>query len=422
MAKRLKMFTVLSFIVVLFLLSACQALGGSGLKVDNEWSDPSALVLHNGTVITATGEDPIEKGAVLIQDGLITAVGPESKVTAPHDAVVIDVEGRTIMPGLIDARASDLLNRLEIEDDRINDFALEFILQPALQAGVTTVRAIGWNWEQQQHAAEYRAALETYGNMIPTVVIVGTSISHGKGSGVTHYYPHQMIGAVTSEEAQQVTERLIELRNDQVSFVMSVTQEANKGSKDGLPTLSLEQLKTIVATAHSHGKRVTGQAVFPDEAELALAAGVDELANWPSSTQPITDELIKGLVEQSVPVVSGFCVVAPRPGDDVRRFLDAGGTLVYGTYAPNCQSLTSAYLEFRRMDRFGMTAMEIVEAATINAARAVGLGEVTGSLEPGKEADILVIDGDLFENILAVKNVAYVINNGELIVTPEGAP
>ncbi len=376
------------------------------------------LVLHNGTIVTASGADPIENGAIVIEDGRITAVGPDVEITFPEGATLIDVQGRTILPGLIDARASDLLNRLELTEGRISDVALELYLQSAIRAGVTTVRASGWHWEKQQEIAALKAALAVQGNTVPTVVFAGTSLAHQNGSAASEYYPHQTIGVATAEEARQATEQLIELGVDQINLLQSVTQESGNESHDGLPpTLSPEQLETIVEAAHAHGKRVVGQAVFPEEAALLLSAGVDELANWPSRAVPIPDELIQALVEGAVPVVSGFNVVPPQPGD-VRRFLDAGGTMVFGTYAPNSGPLSEPFREFTLMFTNEMTPMEMILSATANAAQAVGLGDVAGTLEAGRWADIIVVDGNPLDDIRAIRDVAYVIKGGELVVQP----
>ena len=423
MAKRAKTFLILCFLGAMFLLSACQALGSSGLKVDNEWSDPDALVIHNGTLITAVDGEPIPQGAVLIQNGLITAVGPENGITIPFDAVMIDVEGSTIMPGIVEGRASELLNRLELKDGQISDSGLKGYLEPALNAGVTSLRAVSWDWEKQQGIAEFRAALEKQGSSIPTFVISGTPLTHKNGAAIKVYYSNSMVGVESLEDTIQTTEQMVELGVDQISLVMTLTKDGSVTSPDPMdPALSLDQLEDIVEVAHSHDKRVLAQTIFEEDLALVLEAGVDEIISWPVQARSISDEMITTLAENSVPLLTGFSVgqANPQPGD-VRRFLDAGGTLVYGTFGPNAQAIDSVYLEFKRMSTHGMTPLEIVQAATINAAEAVGLGETTGSLEPGKEADILVINGDLFENIMAVKNVAYVINNGELIVQPEGA-
>ena len=382
--------------------------------------DSPPLVFRNGLVITATGADPISNGAVVIENGLIIAVGPESSITVPEDALVIDLEGKTIMPGLIDARASDLLNRLEIEDGQISLVSLELYLRSFLKAGVTTVRATGWVWEEMQTIPELRAALETHGNTIPSVIIVGTAMAHSESSGYTKYYRDQLVGVGTVEEAQQVTRELIELGVHQVSFTMSTGPSLNEAPEERLPVLTSDQLMAIVETAHAQDKLVVGQAIFAEEALTSVNAGIDELLSWPTPIEPLPEELIQALVTHSVPVVSGFSVggVVPQEGD-LRRFLDAGGTLVYGTFAPN--SSGTPVSEFRIMELNGMTPMEMIQSATTNAAQVLEMEDMIGTLEVGKQADIIVVDGNpLEDNFLAViGNVVYVVKNGELVIQPE---
>lgn len=376
------------------------------------------IVLHNGLVVTATGEDPIPDGAVVVENGLITAVGPESSVTIPEDAIVIDLEGRTILPGLIDARASALLENLVLKDGQIEDLYAKTYLGRPLNTGVTTLRATGWTWEEMQETPQLKMALEAHGNSIPTVLISGVSLAHSEGPAFTKYYPDQSVGVGTVEEARQKTEDLINLGADQINFLMSSGPSLNDSPEERQPLLTLEMLTAIVETAHSQDKLVIGQALFPEEALTAIEAGVDELSSWPSLTEPLPDGLLQEIVSRSIPVVSGFSVGMPQEGD-VRRFLDAGGTLVYGTFSPNSGS--NPVREFGLMELQGMTPMEMIQSATVNAANAVGLGDQVGTLEVGKQADIVVVDGNPFEDgpRVVFRNVIFVVNNGEIVLQPD---
>ncbi len=171
-------------------------------------------------------------------------------------------------------------------------------------------------------------------------------------------------------------------------------------------------------TAHARDTLVVGQALFPEEALVAIKAGVDELTAWPSLTQPLPDDLLEAIVSQSIPVVSGFSVGMPQEGD-VRRFLDAGGTLVFGTFAPNSNAKPDHEFEMMLLNR--MTPMEMIQSATRNAAHAVGLGDEVGTLEVGKQADIIVVDGNPFKDdfVSVFRKVIYVVNNGEIVIQPD---
>lgn len=128
-----------------------------------------------------TGDDLIPNGIVVVENGLITAVGTEVEVTIPNGATIIDLEGRTILPGLIDARNSDLLRRLQLKDGQVNSIPVKTYLTSQLEQGVTTVRAMGWTWEEMQGIPELKKALDEYGNTIPSVFIAGASLAHSEG-------------------------------------------------------------------------------------------------------------------------------------------------------------------------------------------------------------------------------------------------
>ncbi|HSG43892.1 MAG TPA: hypothetical protein VLA72_12125 [Anaerolineales bacterium] len=157
------------------------------------------------------------------------------------------------------------------------------------------------------------------------------------------------------EEARQKTEEIIALGADQVNFMLSTGLSLHDSPEEREPLLTLEMLSTIVETGHAQDVMVVGQAFFPEEALVAIEAGVDEITSWPSLTEPMTEELIQSLASNSVPTLSGVSVGAPQEGD-VRRFLDAGGTLVFGTFFPN--SGASPKDEFSLMELQGMTPLK----------------------------------------------------------------
>ena len=161
-----------------------------------------------------------------------------------------------------------------------------------------------------------------------------------------------------------------------------------------------------------------GQAIFSEEALTAVNAGVDELLSWPTPIESMPDVLIQAIVSRSVPVVSGFSAAAPQEGD-LRKFLDAGGTLSYGTLTPNTGG--TPVTEFRIMELHGMTPMEMIQSATVNSARVLEMEDSIGTLEVGKQADIIVLDGNPLEDnfLTTIGNVVYVVKNGELVVKPE---
>ncbi len=408
-----KRFYLSSFILLtILLLMGC---GPEGVEIGEAPNGP--FVIQNGTVITGTGADPIPNGAVVVVDGLITAVGPRTEIEVPDGTAVIDAEGGTILPGLIDARASDLLSRLKNSDGEIGSTQVDVLLKRTLEFnGITTVRATGWSWEEMQELPELSKALEEFGKTIPTIVYSGSSVTHVDGPAYTLFYKDQTVGVGTVEESVQITQAIIDLGADQVNIMMSSGPSLSALPEDREPLLTLEMLTQIVETAHDQDKKVIAQALFPEEAMTVLEAGVDELSAWPFLAEPMSEEVLQAIVSRNIPVLSGFIVGQPLEGD-VRRFLDAGGILVFGTFAPNSRARPVS--EFQTMEKHGMTPMEMIQSATLNAANALGLGDVVGSLEVGKQADIIVVGAGLLEDIRVIREMVYVIKGGQVVVVPE---
>jgi imidazolonepropionase-like amidohydrolase len=372
------------------------------------------IVIHNGQLFEATGDGPISNGAIVITDGYISAVGSESDVIFPEGATLIDAEGGTIMPGLIDARASTLINRLEISENQIDEISLTLYLTKPLQAGITTIRAIGWDYATQPDLTVLRNVLADYGNNVPTLVFVGM-ITHAEGN-VFEIYPEDSIGVINLEEMQEAAEDLIQAGADQLGFLQPIPPDI-RANRNQLIGLSKEQQTAFAELIHEKGLRVIAQTAYPEDALAAVVAGVDELVNWPhGSDEPLPDELIQALVDNSVSVLTGFSVGVIRPYEgDVRRFIDSGGVIVFGTFAPNSTSLHRPVNEMRQMTYFDMTPYEILMSATANAAKAVGLGDLVGTLEVGKQADIIIVQGNPLDNIEDIEDIMTVIKAGEVV-------
>ena len=308
------------------------------------------------------------------------------------------------MPGLIDARASTLINRLEMNEGQIDEISLTLYLTKPLQAGITTLRATGWDIASLPDLTALQDALAELGNHAPTLVIAGM-ITHAQGN-VFAIYSEESIGVASPEDIQNAVDDMVRAGVDQVGFLQPIPPDIRAPSAD-LIGLSEELQAAFVDLAHQNGLRVIVQASFHED---AIAAVADEIINWPHGFEnPLPDELIHALVENSVPVLTGFSVWVIRPyEDDVRRFIDAGGEIVFGTFAPNATALHRPVNEMNLMAEIGeMTPYEILMSATTNAAEAVGLGDTVGALEVGKQADIIVVQGNPLEDIEAIENIIW---------------
>ena len=372
------------------------------------------FALVGGSIIDGTGGEPIADGVVVIESGVITAVGPASGVTIPDGAMILDAGGGTILPGLVDTHTHHL-NRLKVENGELEGFATDLSLITPLASGVTTYRDAGSRFGDSADLSELRAAIGALGVPVPTVVATGPFVTN-VGNRALSSFGDQAVGVADAAAAEAAVHRLLDNGVDQVKFLLEHWEWTATPSD----VLTAEQLDAISRSAHDRGAWVLAHVSDAEEARVAIDHGADELTHWPGSER-LPDDLINDLAAGGIPVGTTFGISVPFEGD-VRRLLDAGGTIVLSSDAPGVMSGTRMDQELERMVRAGMTPMEAIIGATRDAATAVGLGDRVGTLETGKAADIVVIAGDPIEDITTMANVTMVMKDGAVVVGPGGSP
>ncbi|MBU0491566.1 MAG: amidohydrolase family protein [Chloroflexi bacterium] len=356
----------------------------------------TTLALVNGTLIDGTGAAPVPDAAVVIRDGRIVAAGPRAGVTIPTDARVIDVQGGTILPGFINAHVHEAYNAHN--------------LAAWAQAGVTTVRemnAPAARLDELESIYAFRDAARAYPQYAR---IVGASpiltVPDGYGT----------MSVTSPDDARQTTLALVDAGADVIKISL---EDVLMGQ---LPRLSVTQTRAIVAAAHERGVPVTAHVSRVAQLEVAVDAGVDDAAHMVVDQAP--DDLIARMVEQGmvwVPTLElwKLAYMGRETADNLRRFVAAGGQVALGTdYAGSAAlrfELGMPIRELLFMQEAGMTPMQVIVAATRNAAHVCNRAGDLGTLEPGKIADVLVVDGDPLADLLVLRNVRLVIRDGVVI-------
>jgi imidazolonepropionase-like amidohydrolase len=373
---------------------------------DKPATSTDGLVIKNGTIIDGTGADPISDGIVIIKGDRIVAVGQASSLSVPADAQVLDAQGGTILPGFINAH--------------VHQGYSESNLEGWVKGGVTTVRDMGGSGSPHEMFSFRNARRDQ--PQVARLVAAGPFVSVPDG------YPMVPWGAqgltVTSpDDAREKTEQLL----DDGADVVKVMMESGKTFGRQIPVLSQEEASAIVSVAHARGVPVTAHAMDSTDLERALDAGVDDIAHmiW----DDLKDELSTRLVENDVywvPTLELYRYVSADAQNDwderaianLSRFVAAGGKVALGTdfagYSTAFQ-LGMPMLEIEAMLESGMTPMQIIVAATQNGAHVCNLGDEVGTLEEGKAADILVVDGDPLSDIQALARTLLVIHDGVVI-------
>jgi imidazolonepropionase-like amidohydrolase len=364
-----------------------------------EVESDEALALVNGTLIDGTGVDPLPNAVVVVQKGRIIAVGAHAEVDVPVDAKIIDVQGATILPGFINAHVHLGFNERNLE--------------AWAQAGVTTVRDLGG-----PSRFSFRDSVRK-DSQYARLVAAGPIVTVPDGYPIVPFGSTNVLTVTSREDAHQKVSQLLD---DGADFI-KIALEGGRIFDKNIPMLSPEESAAIVEVAHERGTLVTAHVTVSQDLARALDAGVDDIAHMVTDNLP--DDLIERMVEDDVywvPTIELWKGVGHGFGEravaNLRRFVNAGGKVALGTdYAGYYTQfdLGMPIREIEWMEEAGMTPMQIIVAGTKNAAHVCNLEHELGTLEVGKIADVLVVDGDPLDDIHALTNVRMVLHNGVVI-------
>ncbi len=369
-------------------------------SVTRQSDNTETLALVNGSLIDGTGVAPLADAVVVMRNGRITDIGVRTAVPIPNGAQVIDVQGATILPGFFNTH----VHRGYSEQN----------LQAWAQAGVTTVRDLGTSPAPDTFAIR-DALLRDPRNA--RLVAAGPMLTVPGGYPMV---PWGMQGLVVASEQDAVV-RVNQLLDDGAD-VIKIALESGSTFKRQIPVLSKAEATAIVKTAHARGARVSAHVTAAEDLERVLDAGVDDIAHMPYDH--VSDELIARIVKANlywIPTLELWQHVGVSDApiiDNLGRFVAAGGQVALGTdyagYAAQFE-LGMPLSEMEAMQQAGMTPMQIILAGTRNAALVCNLDRELGTLEVGKVADVLVVKGDLLQDIHALASVHLVIHNGIVI-------
>jgi imidazolonepropionase-like amidohydrolase len=421
----------LLFLGIILALAGCTDF--VGLRSGGDSSD--IVVIRNGTVISGTGLEPVRNGLVAAEGDRLTYVGEEGDYSIPRGALVYDADGGTILPGFIDAHTHST------SDPAVRR---EFLI-----GGVTTVCDLGSAVSQMPQF---------------DLAIVGENpVARGLRAGPILTAPGGLPGAVlggglnyevaSPEEGRAAVE---DLHQHGASLIKVYLQQEVGGVS--FPMLDEATLAAIVETAHAMGLPVRAHVTYTSLLKMAVAAGVDSIDHVPiNSTQAETvsgsddptqltfDEAAREYETQLQKMVEAGIVFVPtleRPYGElfrlpsrtpeesfvleiilaiVGRFNELGGAVGLGTDF-NIGTKIEAGTPIGEMEMLlaaGLTPMEILEAGTRHSAAACGQSDELGTLEMGKLADVIVVDGNPLEDITLMDRVRLVVKDGIVSFTSD---
>ncbi|MYD11681.1 MAG: amidohydrolase family protein [Chloroflexi bacterium] len=386
-------------------------------------------ILAGGRVLTCRGDEIIEDGFVEIADGGIKAVGRVSDL-GDASAERVDCRGKTIMPGLINSHAHlawdgvhDLARQSLDDPPEISAWKCAGNMLKSLRAGVTLVRDLGMN----QSNLFAKQAVEQGIFPGPRLLVTGEAIV--QTGGHTYWCCREASGA---DEMRRAVRDQVKRGADLIKIM---------ASHDTIEFTDAE-LRAVIDEAHRNGLPITAHATFDAVIKRVAEFGVDVIEHGGS----LSDETIQLLLDKDLPIVTTFAPLVMQAQPELARQYDipewkiaerrqavksrerfdglvraaaAGVTIAFGTDAGSPvvgHDIVAPELQF--MVELGVKRdnYDALRSATIVAAGVSNLDESLGSLESGKAADIIVIDGDPLADLGALERVEQVYIAGKEMI------
>jgi imidazolonepropionase-like amidohydrolase len=407
----------------------------------------SVTVIHAGGVLDRPGQAAKGPSTIVIRDGKVAAVRAGHADPAEVGAVgarVLDLKDQFVLPGLIDMHVhifnddDKMRGRLEAPNRDIED---NFVLgvdnaRRTLEAGFTTIRDLG---SDIRGVTALRDGINNGLLAGPTIVPAGRAIAIRSG----HADPSNNLNRDLTETALARAENVCNGADDcrravrsQISqgaevIKFTATGGVNSNVAGGLGRQMFDdEMKAIVDTAHMFGRKVAAHAHGTDGIEAALRAGVDSVEHGTFGT-PETDALFKKTGAWFVPTMLApqAALAQARAGarsrntlekaeiagkaamENHKRAIAAGVKIAFGTDT-GVSSHGDNGKEFALMVSVGMTPAQAIKAATVDAAELLGRSETLGSLEPGKDADIIAVAKSPLADVTELERPTFVMRRG----------
>jgi len=370
----------------------------------------------NCTIITGTGK-VVDSGWLLVENGTIVDLGLMTEIKSGYSADDINLNGMTVMPGMIDCHlhlvmdgSPDPTVPLMGMDDSTATIVIMNNAWNALNAGFTTVRDLGC---LNHVGLKVRDAIKNGLIKGPRILCAGQMIcmtgGHGWQIGIEADGPNEVRKAVRRQLKAGVD----------VIKLMATGGICTKGVEPGQTQYSLDEMRAGVEEAHKAGIPSAAHAQGLNGVKIALQAGIDTIEHGMN----LDDEAINMMVKNNIPMIPTLsagahiisnglkagippyiveksirhreeriksCIKAFKAGVSIVLGTDAGTP--FNMHGKNAYELSELYLT-------GMTPHEIIISATGAAAKALRINEITGSIEIGKQSDLLILKKNPLEDI-----------------------
>ena len=372
------------------------------------------ITIVGGRIIDGTGEEPAPSGVVMTDDGKIAAVGEVARLEAPAEAEVVDAAGLTVMPGLIDCHQHVGFG-----------FAALHRLQLNLRRGTTTVAGV----TSGPQGVELRTAIEE--GLVDRCPRYWVGAVVGATGGHLRRTDDNEVGA-TADGPWEIRRAVREMSTRQVDFIKTAASGGFQWANEQVEheDYTLEELCALAHESHARGKRVMVHAHSQPGLNHAIEAGCEMIHHGAL----IDDEALEGILREGLYYAPTLHITSeqvwsneslpahmrermsrahPVHREGVRKAHAMGIHLSVGTDG----GPGDAAHEMMELCACGLSPLEAITCATHNSAEALGILDRTGTLKPGKDADLIIVRGDPLEDVAVLRepqNICLVMRAGRV--------
>jgi imidazolonepropionase-like amidohydrolase len=396
------------------------------------------VVIRAGRLLDVRTGNTLTDQAILIENDKIVSVGPGA--SAPAGVTVINLPNATVMPGLIDAHTHLTFDQGSVGYTGLGISVPREALIGArnaritLNAGFTTVRNVG---AKGYADIALRDAINAGDVPGPRILASGPALGITGGHCDDNLLPFDFHasseGVADGVEAVQHKVREVIKYGADVIKICATGGVMSKGDDPNTSQFTMEEMKAIVAEAHRLGRKVAAHAHGAQGVTWASDAGVDSIEHghlmddnsiatlkkngtYLVPTLYLVDWNRENAAKTNMPeyVRRKMDMVSAVGQANVKKAMQAGVKIALGTDAAVYPHGLNGH-ELGVYVRLGMTPLQAIQSATLNGADLLGWSDKIGSIEPGKWADIIAVDGDPLKDVTTVENVKFVMKGGEVV-------
>lgn len=403
------------------------------------------IVVKAGHLLDVRSGKVLSNQTVVIEDGKIVSVGPASDIKSVSADTVIDLSNATVLPGLIDAHTH---LTMDPNDIGYQGLAISIPRQAligaknarvTLEAGFTTVRNVGADGYTDVALRDAINAGDVPGpRMLVSGPLLGITGGHCDNNLLPYEY-HAVGDGVADGIAgvQHKVREVIKYGADLIK-ICATGGVLSMGDDPQHSQYTLEEMKAIVADAHRLGRKVAAHAHGAQGILWASEAGVDSIEHgsyiddagiasmkehgtYLVPTLYLGDWFLANAQNLHVPpaMLAKAKVVMPIARKNIAHAFASGVKVAFGTDAAVYPHGMNAH-EFAVMVSLGMTPLQSIQAATINAADLLGWSGKVGAIESGNWADLIAVDGDPVQDVTVLEHVKFVMKGGAVVKNAYG--